>query len=949
MRYLIDLITVLVLLCHLSLLLADNMSCDEVSEFRHGRYILCTPMWNGKGVERKYSLLNLWRHLQPNKRLVRVRRLKIRCHHKVLVTITDTTDVRRSFPRGSQNRTTSPSVYLTMEGCIINWQSLHVLQKHVKIRGIILDENATIVQETKTNGMSQQNNASSASKPFRDVRILRFHHNNIREHMWLPDRELFPNLNVFIHTGTDHGMTQVTQSLITTSIKLRSLRVLILYKTTSGMINTACDTFMEIDRSPSVFVDNVMYGTLIDSIGYLRLPIYYLPPLLHFRGSDLIDLPENCLSNTIERLYLQESRLKTFIVSKDTVKRPDFMLVSLHLANNQIEFFEGMFLLSNLEDINMSKNKIERITEDNCVGLKRLRYLDLSYNKLKYIDRGCFIHTANLEFLNVQNNELKHFDIVELIRLEYVLLNGNFLSHIPPIVWILPNLRKLDISKNRIKIIEIPKYFVVPDRPEISELFINLADNPVVDLSGFLSTAIQILRRISLHINMITCDCKLRELRNTLRDILRNENKTSDMSLQNYRFYCGSPTVLAGKSLLYVSDNDLMCHVTTDCPQTCQCYRISSTHVTVTCDKIQSLPDTVPQNTTELNLRGNHITILDGFDYLNGLTTIDLSRCDIYTLTDNFVRQLHDIKINLTNNKLRSLPQALNDANINEIYLSQNRFVCDCQNADTINWIQKNIRIIPDVSNVFCGQEYANKSILNVHVDDLCKQYQFIPAIVSIIITTVCIICILFVTVRYRWKIRYWLKLRHQMKGTFDDEEEEDKKYDAFINYSEDDSKWMREVVKRLENYHKPFKTCVYERDFIPGGPLVDQIVDSIYNSRRVVYIVTMSFLTNDLCRLAVEIGTGRKLLSNKDFMVLILFPGVTLKTIRGHRTPRTRWLEVMIEAGDYLDAEDPHFWEKLFLAMPRRKRQHVAPEVAVDVTMDAHMSGDESLRSSLL
>lgn len=73
--------------------------------------------------------------------------------------------------------------------------------------------------------------------------------------------------------------------------------------------------------------------------------------------------------------------------------------------------------------------------------------------------------------------------------------------------------------------------------------------------------------------------------------------------------------------------------------------------------------------------------------------------------------------------------------------------------------------------------------------------------------------------------------------------------YHAFISYSSSDAEWVRqELLQRLEASAPPYRVCIHERDFTPGRWIIDNIIENIENSRKVIFILSRSFVDSEWC-----------------------------------------------------------------------------------------------------
>ena len=71
--------------------------------------------------------------------------------------------------------------------------------------------------------------------------------------------------------------------------------------------------------------------------------------------------------------------------------------------------------------------------------------------------------------------------------------------------------------------------------------------------------------------------------------------------------------------------------------------------------------------------------------------------------------------------------------------------------------------------------------------------------------------------------------------------------YDAFISYSSDDRMFaVHQFRQHIEN--QGFRLCFHERDFIPGFDIAENIANAIHDSRKVICVLSGSFLTSSWC-----------------------------------------------------------------------------------------------------
>ena len=95
-------------------------------------------------------------------------------------------------------------------------------------------------------------------------------------------------------------------------------------------------------------------------------------------------------------------------------------------------------------------------------------------------------------------------------------------------------------------------------------------------------------------------------------------------------------------------------------------------------------------------------------------------------------------------------------------------------------------------------------------------------------------------------------------------------KFDAFIIYSTKDGDWVKKkLLATLEKKHN-IKCCIYYRDFLPGLSLRENMVQSIYNSRKTIAVVSKRFLRSKYCNQELSIAVHR-LVEREDDSVIVI------------------------------------------------------------------------------
>uniref|UniRef100_A0A8P4KK35 Toll-like receptor 18 n=2 Tax=Dicentrarchus labrax TaxID=13489 RepID=A0A8P4KK35_DICLA len=94
--------------------------------------------------------------------------------------------------------------------------------------------------------------------------------------------------------------------------------------------------------------------------------------------------------------------------------------------------------------------------------------------------------------------------------------------------------------------------------------------------------------------------------------------------------------------------------------------------------------------------------------------------------------------------------------------------------------------------------------------------------------------------------------------------------YHAFISYSHSDADWVRDqLLPCLENNRDPYRLCIHERDFMPGRWIIDNIIENIESSRKVIFVLSRHFVNSEWCNYELYFAQQRAM--GKTFSDVIL------------------------------------------------------------------------------
>ncbi|XP_061407347.1 uncharacterized protein LOC133342291 isoform X1 [Lethenteron reissneri] len=121
--------------------------------------------------------------------------------------------------------------------------------------------------------------------------------------------------------------------------------------------------------------------------------------------------------------------------------------------------------------------------------------------------------------------------------------------------------------------------------------------------------------------------------------------------------------------------------------------------------------------------------------------------------------------------------------------------------------------------------------------------------------------------------------------------------FSCFLSYCDADSDWAQGLISKLESPERGFSVCHHERDFLAGKPIVDNMVDAIHRSHKILLVLSADYLSSRWCTWE----THMSILGNTNIgkaIVPILMGPVDMPFQLKHLT--------------CLDAADPNFLVKL-------------------------------------
>ncbi|XP_052085885.1 toll-like receptor 4 [Mytilus californianus] len=347
------------------------------------------------------------------------------------------------------------------------------------------------------------------------------------------------------------------------------------------------------------------------------------------------------------------------------------------------------------------------------------------------------------------------------------------------------------------------------------------------------------------------------------------------------------------------------------------------------------------------SLEVKHIDISDnGFFTFNqnmfvsqyrSLISLDLSKNKFSKFPIQISKFSTLMKLSLVQNRIAFLQKSdmnqlenyQRDNNIEfELLLNDNHFVCNCDSIDFLRWLQET-KVALDKNRNYSCVYIDNSQKTTVYA---FKHLEFIESkcLSKIWLTITIILVVLFLFIftasslayKYRITLHFWYlhirrKYRHYTALEGDSKEY---KYNAFVAFCNEDEEWVcGSLVNYLEKKNG-LALCLHDRDFAAGKLIMDNIIEAIFESKKVVLVISEEFLKSSWCEFELDMARMKMFQDNRDMLVVVLLD--KLSTSRMPISLQRIWNKVTcLEVDETIctnqnDNFEHLFWKRLYEAV---------------------------------
>ncbi|XP_067681748.1 toll-like receptor 1 [Haliotis asinina] len=250
------------------------------------------------------------------------------------------------------------------------------------------------------------------------------------------------------------------------------------------------------------------------------------------------------------------------------------------------------------------------------------------------------------------------------------------------------------------------------------------------------------------------------------------------------------------------------------------------------------------------------------------------------------------------------------------IGLEHNSFTCSCDMKWFILWIQRDHHKFTGYpSSYACAYPSEFRSVLLSDVS-FSEQYCLFQKTVYVLLLgfiTLGVVLVAVVSIIYkcRWRFRYFLYLIRHLE-LHKPRDGQDCTYDGFVVYSPSDTTWLTEHLIPCMEERNGLKLCIHERDFDVGGAIVDNIVESIEASKKILIVLSVNSLQSEWCLFEINFAQRRAVGETHTFVVVLLgnIPGRLISSSLRAMLEEHPCLIWPAEQGD--ESARDMFWEQV-------------------------------------
>uniref|UniRef100_A0A3B5MZ97 TIR domain-containing protein n=1 Tax=Xiphophorus couchianus TaxID=32473 RepID=A0A3B5MZ97_9TELE len=669
------------------------------------------------------------------------------------------------------------------------------------------------------------------------------------------------------------------------------------------------------------------------------LPVFHLPHLLalnlkyiRFTTFDTKDLPLNLslnflLTDSVKQVLLDKSLLKNITnldvaATSDSFEGIHEVLGSLErLGDITFEYVDTWFpngllpavcKVQTLRKLTISRSHFDNFTTDLAL-CSQLRELNLEDTFMHKLSKGSLQSMKQLRFLNLGYNMLTEVpdDIKSLSTLEILIMGENDIS----------GLKCDDFSKTtRLKELYLNANRITKLERCITENLVNLK---VLDMSNNLLKTFGDSFKVSLQ-KLEALDISRNPIKYLDTDVFQHMKALKELKVETYHFV----DVPYFSGLENIENVTIYIH-TDSTFQSLQSNNDKPFSDVKTMKQLTLIGSNLGTVTLNLQLKSLTLSLTDlsslgskFFLPLPNLQNLDLSKSKLRSLDFLVQANLSALRyLNLTDNEINVISETVFQSlpSLRFLNLDNNPFSCECSNAGFIHWVVTNPQtqvVNAHQYKCFFPVDKQEGLLLEFDVQSCRDDGRFLYFISSSFLVALTLLSS-FIYRFLRWHLTYTFHLfRAFLYDSRKGRKKDPHRFDAFVSYNVHDEDWVyREMLPVLEG-QQGWRLCLHHRDFQPGKPIIENITDAIYGSRKTICVISRSYLQSEWCSREIQMASFRLFDEKKDVLILLFLEEIPAR----HLSPYYR-MRKLVKKRTYLSwpqaAQHPGvFWQNVQRAL---------------------------------
>uniref|UniRef100_A0A1A8I4Z0 Chromosome undetermined SCAF11492, whole genome shotgun sequence, Uncharacterized protein n=1 Tax=Nothobranchius kuhntae TaxID=321403 RepID=A0A1A8I4Z0_NOTKU len=643
----------------------------------------------------------------------------------------------------------------------------------------------------------------------------------------------------------------------------------------------------------------------LDSLRYLKLS-----PSDEWFGKGVLSTV--CKVATLRNLDL----FSNILTNLTSTLAPCSQLTELDLSETWItELAKGAIQQMNqLRSLNLNVNKLTKVPSE-IKGLRFLEILRMNFNFISELSCEDFANTRRLQELSLNSNRIVYLDgcVVEhLTDLKLLDLGGNqLLDYRDSFTFPLYQLEVLDVCSYSMLEVEVGDFQGLESLKQlkVASYFTGSTHRRTIQRlnmdTGNASHSLDSLQNLEYLAVDLYCDSDLNFLQET-----NNEDALNFESLKTFTVICKSgykgfhsevPRIMLEamenlENFKAVNNYDVAPDLGT--------FNFNNQLKNLTLNKID-LTDLDPQiflSVPKLQILDFSETKIKSLDFL---VQANLTKLRYLKLTDNEISVINETVFSF-------LPS------LTYLDLSNNPFSCECSNSGFIQWVNDNKQTqVVNTDQYKCSLpvDKLGTALLDFDIQPCLDDGSFFFFISSTCLVVLTLLTS-FIYHFLKWQLVYTFHLFLAfLYDGWKGKKQDPHQFDAFVSYNVHDEDWIyKEMLPVLEG-EQGWRICLHHRDFQPGKPIIENITDAIYGSRKTICVISRHYLQSEWCSREIQIASFRLFDEQKDVLILLFLEEIP----RHHLAPHYR-MRKLLKKRTYLSwpqaAHPGVFWQNVQRAL---------------------------------